>query len=186
MELATIYSILPIQTPTPMKFAFISSGLLPLTSLCILQAVSSLELSPFKSPSSQSATVLNINISPTAITTSESLCLALGSRSHGMEFLCADAAGSSYNLWGFDVVYLAAWVGSTQQEKENVLVQVVEKMRSGVVLVVRSADRARRLMYSVSSRCKEVESEKKRADNDCRNSIRRRRESKRCWRFALL
>jgi hypothetical protein len=159
MELAAIYSILPTPTQIPRKFAFIGSGPLPLTSICILQALSSLELSPFKNPSSQSATVLNIDLSPAAITTSQSLCWALGSRSDGMEFLCADAAGSSYDLWDFHIVYLAALVGSTQEEKEDVLVKVVEKMRPGAVLVMRSAERARRLMYPVSSRCEEEESE---------------------------
>lgn len=79
-----------------------------------------------------------------------------------MKFTCADAGSDEVELKDFDVVYLAALVGSTQQEKEAVLVNVVGKMREGALLVVRSAERLRRLLYPVcgffSSRFRELKS----------------------------
>jgi nicotianamine synthase len=64
-----------------------------------------------------------------------------------MQFLCAEAA--SCDLMDFDVVYLAALVGSTQGEKEELLKGVVGMMREGAILVVRSAHGLRRVLYAV-------------------------------------
>lgn len=66
-----------------------------------------------------------------------------------MEFVAADAGKSEVDLRNFDVVYLAALVGSTQEQKEAVLVKVVERMSEGALLVVRSADRLRKILYQV-------------------------------------
>jgi len=66
-----------------------------------------------------------------------------------MEFVVSDAGTSEVDLRDFDVVYLAALVGSTQVQKEAVLVSVVKRMRQGALLVVRSADRLRRILYPV-------------------------------------
>lgn len=64
-----------------------------------------------------------------------------------MSFVCTSAGNPEVDLTNFDVVYLAALVGSSQEEKEKVLVNVVKGMPVGALLVVRSADRLRRLMY---------------------------------------
>jgi nicotianamine synthase len=52
-------------------------------------------------------------------------------------------------LTEFDVVYLAALVGSTQEEKEVLLINIVGKMRERAILVVRSAHGLRRALYAV-------------------------------------
>ena len=67
-----------------------------------------------------------------------------------MEFLCSDAAhAGKVDLRVFDVVFLAALVGSTQVEKEDLLGGVVAGMREGAVLIVRSVHGLRRVLYAV-------------------------------------
>jgi nicotianamine synthase len=122
------------------KFAFIGSGPLPLTSLCLVSSIYS---------NLAEISVLNIDSSAHAISLSKTLCSQLGEYARGMSFLCSDASAPSLDLSGFDVVYLAALVGTTQAQKEKVLQNVVRKMRPGALLVVRSADRLRGLMYPV-------------------------------------
>ncbi|PMD16938.1 nicotianamine synthase 3 [Hyaloscypha hepaticicola] len=132
LELAAIHCV----HPTPIsKLAFIGSGPLPLTSLQLLQM----------SPSVLE--ILNIDHNRTAISQSSKLCENLGSKGEGMHFLCAEAG--SCDLRDFDVVYLAALVGSTQVEKEELLKDVVAKMREGAILVIRSAHGLRRVLYAV-------------------------------------
>lgn len=135
MELSALSSI---TTFTPQKFAFIGSGPLPLTSLCILSS----------QPASSKTSVLNIDIQKSAISESAMLSERLGKSGRGMSFLHAGASDTT-DLRDFDVVYLAALVGSTQEEKEELLSTVVGRMREGALLVVRSAERLRRLMYAV-------------------------------------
>lgn len=93
----------------------------------------------------------NIDNNVMAVEKSRRLSEKLGKRGKGMEFLCSDAGnlGDEVDLKNFDVVYLAALVGGTQAEKEAVLVNVVERMREGALLVVRSADRLRTILYPV-------------------------------------
>jgi nicotianamine synthase len=64
-----------------------------------------------------------------------------------MRFLCSEAGAC--DLAEFEVVCLAALVGSTQEEKEVLLVNIVAKMREGAILVVRSAHGLRRVLYAV-------------------------------------
>jgi nicotianamine synthase len=132
LELAAIHSV----DPTPIrKIAFIGSGPLPLTSLQLLQISPSI------------LEILNIDHNCTAIAQSSTLCERLGSKGKGMHFLCAEAG--SCDLRDFDVVYLAALVGSTQVEKGELLKGVVANMREGAILVIRSAHGLRRVLYAV-------------------------------------
>ena len=132
LELAAIHSV----DPTPIrKIAFIGSGPLPLTSLQLLQICPSI------------LEILNIDHNCAAVSQSSRLCGRLGSIGEGMHFLCAEAA--SCDLRDFDVVYLAALVGSTQVEKEELLKGVVANMREGAILVIRSAHGLRRVLYAV-------------------------------------
>ncbi|KAI9047401.1 hypothetical protein LZ554_008846 [Drepanopeziza brunnea f. sp. 'monogermtubi'] len=119
------------------KFAFIGSGPLPLTSLCICSSTSP----------APPTTVFNIDIALPAITLSSQLSQRLGPLGAGMSFAHAPAGDSSTDLRGYEVVYLAALVGGSQEAKEEALGQVVARMSAGALLVVRSAERLRRLMY---------------------------------------
>jgi nicotianamine synthase len=132
LELAAIHSV----DPTPIrKIVFIGSGPLPLTSLQLLQISPSI------------LEILNIDHNCAAISQSSRLSKRLGSKGKGMHFLCAEAG--SCDLRDFDVVYLAALVGSTQAEKEELLKGVVANMREGAILVIRSAHGLRRVLYAV-------------------------------------
>lgn len=93
--------------------------------------------------------ILNIDIDALALAQSEKLTNALGPPySTAMSFGHSSASDPSLYLRHYDVVYLAALVGSTQEEKENTLLSVVSRMSAGATLVVRSAERLRRLMYT--------------------------------------
>jgi nicotianamine synthase len=130
-------AISAVDTTPIRKIVFIGSGSLPMTSL---------QLTYILSPGIE---ILNIDHDPLAISQSLTLCERLGIKGKGMEFLCSDAGAC--DLTGFDVVYLAALIGSTQHEKEALLIDIVAKMRKGAILVVRSAHGLRRVLYAVRS-----------------------------------
>ncbi|KAE8446048.1 hypothetical protein EG329_012556 [Mollisiaceae sp. DMI_Dod_QoI] len=149
LELSALHGVRTDGSPIT-KIAFLGSGPLPLTSLCLSGLSNNplpISLPTIPSTSSTPITVLNIDLNPHAISQSTLLCQKLGPLIHGMEFLCALAGSPDVDLREFDVVYLAALVGSTQEEKERVLADVVVRMRVGALLVVRSADRLRRVLY---------------------------------------
>lgn len=153
-------SILSATKTTPRRVAFIGSGPLPLTSLCLLQAlkqdalVTSLSAAPDPDPNPnpntnppQQPVILNVDYDSAAIAASLTLSLALGEAGRGMEFICAEATAADKDLAEFDVVYLAALVGITQAEKERIVLQVVDRMRPGALLVVRSSWGLRTCLY---------------------------------------
>ncbi|KAM7207633.1 Nicotianamine synthase domain containing protein [Naviculisporaceae sp. PSN 640] len=109
------------RQPSSRKIAFIGSGPLPLTSLCLLQEIKR-EIRPGSKP--EDIRFLN-----------------------GMEFLCAQAGSPEVDLREYDVVYLAALVGMSQEEKEEITLRVAETMRPGSLLVVRSAAGIRKCLY---------------------------------------
>lgn len=64
-----------------------------------------------------------------------------------MEFLCGEAGSSSISLADSDVVYVAALVGLSQEDKEEIFLNVVRTMRPGALLVIRSAWGLRTCLY---------------------------------------
>ncbi|KUJ06739.1 Nicotianamine synthase [Mollisia scopiformis] len=146
LELSAIYGVRQETSPIS-RVAFLGSGPLPLTSLCLCGVAGDpLQLPGITAPP---ISVLNIDIDTSAISKSKVLCEKLGDRGKRMDFICSDARNPDIDLTEFDVVYLAALVGSTQKEKEEVLVDVVSRMSENALLVIRSADRLRRLLYPV-------------------------------------
>ena len=152
-------SILSATKTAPRRVAFIGSGPLPLTSLCLLQAlkqdalVTSLsaashpETKQQQQQQQQQPVILNVDYDSAAIAASLTLSLALGDAGRGMEFICAEATSADKDLAEFDVVYMAALVGITQAEKEGIVLQVVDRMRPGALLVVRSSWGLRTCLY---------------------------------------
>ncbi|KAK3681381.1 Nicotianamine synthase [Podospora appendiculata] len=146
-------AILSATKSAPKKIAFIGSGPLPLTSLCLLRALKNVALvNEMSSPTRETfeepeATVLNIDCDKEAIHISTGLIKALGIPGEGMEFSCADATSPGLGLKEFDVVYVAALVGVSQVEKEEILKNVALKMRKGALMVVRSAWGLRTCLY---------------------------------------
>lgn len=62
-----------------------------------------------------------------------------------------DNDSETYDLFNFDVVYLAALVGTSGPEKRQILRDLVSKMKPGALVVVRSAWGLRGLIYPVRS-----------------------------------
>ena len=141
MELNAVASVSLDQVPS--KFAILGSGPLPLTSLCILQAL--------KQQNHPPVSVLNVDRDPWAISTSTELCRKLGYSTVSMNFHCADAKSKSLDLYDFEVVYLAALVGISNEEKNDAILEIVSHMRPGALLMLRSAHSLRGLLYPVSS-----------------------------------
>ncbi|KAJ8071168.1 hypothetical protein OCU04_001507 [Sclerotinia nivalis] len=134
---------------------------MPLTSLCILSALStsdhmSCTLSPNSSiplpPQSSSPTpptiITNIDSNPSANTQAQDLCRSLGGLpATGMKFITALAGSNDLDLSDYDIVWLAALVGGIQEDKEEILKNVVGKMRKGSLLVMRGAWGLRNVLY---------------------------------------
>ncbi|KAK3996648.1 putative nicotianamine synthase [Cladorrhinum sp. PSN332] len=147
-------SILSATHTAPRKVAFIGSGPLPLTSLCLLRSlkndawVKSMTRPHDRSEEEERPPlVLNVDYDEAAISASLKLSLALGEAGKGMEFICAEASSASKDLTEFDVVYMAALVGISQGEKEGIMLEVVNRMRKGALLVVRSSWGLRTCLY---------------------------------------
>ncbi|KAJ3283429.1 putative 26S proteasome regulatory subunit [Borealophlyctis nickersoniae] len=140
LELSAIHSVLPPSTTH--TFAFIGSGPLPLTPICL-----SLLLPQYDNHTYE---IHNIDISQTAIETSTHLAKLLPSLPTRMTFQHANAATDAVDLTRFDVVYLAALVGLNAEEKRSVVERVAKGMRKGACVVVRSAWGVRGVLYPVS------------------------------------
>ncbi|EHA46986.1 nicotianamine synthase 3 [Pyricularia oryzae 70-15] len=141
IELAAIYTVL--HAP-PAKIAYIGSGPLPLTSFCLLQALTE---GPNPWGTSSPTEILNIDRSLDAVATSKALAQDLGLVEKGMQFTASDADDEALDLRGFPVVCLAALVGSTQSEKEGLLCSIASRMDAGAILVTRSAWGLRKCLY---------------------------------------
>ena len=136
MEMNAIASVKPDSVTR--AFAFLGSGPLPLTSLCIRHH--------FKS---ECVTCCNIDHDATAITTAVELRDALGLSPEALYFQCAKAGSPDIDLGGFDIVYMAALVGSCSRHKFEIMANVVKRMKPGALVVMRSAHSLRRLLYPV-------------------------------------
>lgn len=151
MELCAILSA---TKTAPRRVAFIGSGPLPLTSLCLLQSLKQDALAtPPSTPSAKNEQqpteplILNLDYDPSAIAASQALSFALGEAGRNMEFICAEATSPIKDLSMFDVVYMAALVGFSQTDKEGIILKVASQMRAGALLVVRSSWGLRTCLY---------------------------------------
>ena len=124
------------------KFAVLGSGPLPMTGLCIINAP--------QYQNGGSICVHNIDRDPEAISVSSMLCGTLGYAEETMRFHCSDARSDILELHDFDVVYLAALTGTCCDEKHGMVRNVANRMRTGALLVLRTAHSLRGLMYPVS------------------------------------
>lgn len=141
LELGAISS-LAVDKP-PCKYAILGSGPLPLTSICLADAL--------KIDNHQPICVYNIDRDPWAITKSSELCRRLGHTPATMCFHCVDVLSCSISFKEFDVVYLAALVGMSTEEKRDIVIEISSRMRPGALLLLRSAHSLRSLIYPVRS-----------------------------------
>ena len=165
-----INALLSVEPKLPAKVAFVGSGPLPLTSLQFLWALESGCL-PGSHPAQGlsyriggadgNIELLNIDHDEPAIRTAKALVAKLGPRGRGMGFMNAAAESDAYDLRRFDAVYLAALVGETQGQKENLLLKVAGKMREGALVVMRTSWGLRSCLYPVSGRRQKEKKKKK-------------------------
>ncbi|KAF2439707.1 Nicotianamine synthase [Karstenula rhodostoma CBS 690.94] len=136
----------PFLTHPPSTIAFIGSGPLPLTSLCLLAHF-------------PTATITNIDRDADALAVSSALTEKLGYADR-MTFACedaADASGGRTDWEAFDVVFLAALVGMRSPEKVGVLRGLRGRLRVGTVVVCRSARGMRGVLYPVLELSEELQ-----------------------------
>lgn len=142
IECSTLSAFLPCSTSSTPNFAFIGSGPLPLTSLCLLDIYPSVH-------------VHNIDRDISALQISRDLCDRLG-YTERMTFACTDVSAdndlsANKTKWeGFDVVFLAALVGMDTQSKLSILGSLAKKLKTGALVVARSAKGLRSVLYPVS------------------------------------
>lgn len=134
LELGLIKAI----NPNPKKFAFLGCGPLPLTSFCIIDQLANAEVES-----------LNVDSSLLAIVDATAISRKMGYLHEKVAFCCDVVGGTKHSISQADVVYLAALVGETGQEKREVLKNVVANMKSGAIIVIRTAWGLRKLLYPV-------------------------------------
>lgn len=139
LELCAISS-LAVDTPRH-KYAVIGSGPLPLTSICLADALNN--------DDQQTVCIHNVDRDPWAISSSAELCYRLGYSPTNMCFHCVDVQSGSIGFQEFDVVYLAALVGMTTEAKRKIVVEISSRMRPGALLLIRSSHALRSLVYPV-------------------------------------
>lgn len=136
LEISTLSAFL---SSPPQHIAFIGSGPLPLTSLCILDHY----------PQAQ---IHNIDRDAAALSASQKLCDGLG-YADTMRFVCEDVSTDSHvstiNWHTIDVVFLAALVGMDSNTKFGILATLARKVRPGTLIVARSARGVRSVLYPV-------------------------------------
>ncbi|MGK3988645.1 nicotianamine synthase family protein [Sorangium sp. So ce136] len=120
-----------VRDAMPRSVLFIGSGPLPFTSMLLAQR--------------HGLAVTNIDIDEEACDSARTLARRLG-LSDRLSFIRADAMACT-DLADFDCVFLAALVGMNKREKGQLLRHLCASMRPGALLLVRSSQRLRALLY---------------------------------------
>lgn len=137
LEASALAAFLPPHSP-PSRIAFVGSGPLPLTSLCMLDRF-------------PGATVHNIDRDEDALRVSRELCSKLGYTRISFSLEDVSSPEASDTVWeSFEVVFLAALVGMDTAVKIEILASLAGKMRAGALVVARSARGVRGVLYPVS------------------------------------
>ncbi|KAH7066199.1 Nicotianamine synthase [Paraphoma chrysanthemicola] len=134
------------------KVAFLGSGPLPLSSMCMLAHF-------------PRAKVYNIDRDAGALALSRELCTALGYER--MEFVGADVndlmedgrieVEKKEEWMQSDVVFLAALVGEDTASKIGILEDLVRRLKPGTLVVARSARGMRGVVYPILELTEEIE-----------------------------
>jgi nicotianamine synthase len=93
--------------------------------------------------------VLNVDRDASALSISQELCERLGYAGR-MSFACEDITQESGSDWGrYEVVFLAALVGTDTRAKLAILESLARKLAPGTLVVARSARGMRSVLYPV-------------------------------------
>lgn len=155
-ELMAILSARSPSSPPIQEVAFLGSGPLPLSSLCLLDMLRD------RNGPNKKTRIHNVDMNHAAILRSQALANQLAHKAEGMCFVHGQAGEKGVDLSGMDVINLAALVGETQTQKEAIIINIAKQMKEGAVLVVRSAQGLRVCLYpefdihSGSEACTEI------------------------------
>ncbi|TQN66482.1 Nicotianamine synthase [Colletotrichum shisoi] len=119
------------QLSRPRKIAFLGSGPMPFTALCM------------RSKLGDDVEIINIDRSEEAIRHGTLVACRLGDN---MRFVKADVASVPDDLRDCDVVHFAALVGDEEQ-KLDLLIGVAKAMKKGALIMLRSTDSLRQCLY---------------------------------------
>lgn len=123
------------ELPAPKNFAFLGSGPTPFTALCFQER--------YHDPSSK---YLNIDRNPEANAHASALVERCGFRN--VSFTEADVGSADLpDLREYDVVHFAVLVGDSAAEKKRLLRNVAKAMRPGALILLRSTDSLRTILY---------------------------------------
>ncbi|KAK9727658.1 hypothetical protein K7432_001642 [Basidiobolus ranarum] len=142
MELNAIHSVL---FRAPKRIAFLGSGPLPLTSICLARELINKGNNQLN-PSTSDFTIENYDIDLEALKISKLLTEQLSDVQAHLTFHHQDI-NSIQDLRKYDVVYLAALVGLVVSEKRKLIQQLWKSMSPGSYLVLRSAHSLRKILY---------------------------------------
>lgn len=128
-------------THVPNQIAFVGSGPLPLTSICL----ASFHLT--------ATTFHNYDIDQSANSLASALIKSDAELSERMFFHTSDIMNVKDELKAYDVVFLAALVGMNKEDKVQVIDHLAKNMAPGAILMLRSAHGARAFLYPVIDPC---------------------------------
>ncbi|KAK0619200.1 Nicotianamine synthase [Immersiella caudata] len=140
-ELQALRAAKKPKDPVPLKCAFLGSGPLPLSSICLLEQLQQ------ASGAKNQVEIYNVDLDGEAIRRSKELVERLGYKADGMYFIHGCAGSDDIDLSSMDVINLAALVGETQAQKEDIIINVAKQMKIGAIMVVRSARGLRTVLY---------------------------------------
>ncbi|PVI02166.1 Nicotianamine synthase [Periconia macrospinosa] len=148
LEATLLSAFLPMPPTAAINIAFIGSGPLPLSSICLLDNL-------------PNAKITNIDRDALALNLSRRLAEALSISGDKMRFVRDDVEGTSVTTgasesgfegitWGsLDVVFLAALVGMESSAKFDILASLARRLKAGTLIVARSARGLRSILYPV-------------------------------------
>lgn len=136
MELNAVSTVLD---RLPEKVAMLGSGPMPMTAIGIVDRARKL---------GQQISVLAVDVDASRIRKSSDLLHFIGGYDD-VYHLVADVATGPESLHEFDAVYFAALIGSTAEEREDLLLSVAGRMRQGTVLITRAAAGLKTIVYPV-------------------------------------
>lgn len=133
MESNTIDTALgELGLPPVKRMACLGSGPTPFTALC------------FRERYSESVHFLNVDRDPEAIHFGSEIVRTCNFQN--VSFLQEDVALLK-TMSSFDVVHIAALIGTSAEEKRDLLLKVAKCMKPGALILVRSTDSLRTVLY---------------------------------------
>ncbi|RPA82693.1 Nicotianamine synthase [Ascobolus immersus RN42] len=146
MEMDYFFPNIIPEGADPVNVLFIGSGPLPMTSMCLLD---------FINQRGRKASITNIDRCPEAIQLSEGAFEKIDyfrGRPSGssMEFLCQDASETGDATWlqKYHIVYLAALVGETVDDKVKLIKSITSRLNNNALVIIRSAHSLRKVLYT--------------------------------------